>query len=112
MRRRRHVLFDDGHLLVDAVEGARICDRSGQGLSPTESRLLLYLACNKGSPVTYRELLTNVWGPAFAGEVHYLDTYIDRLRHKLEKDPAHPHYIRTHQEVGFSFADDCTPTID
>jgi two-component system KDP operon response regulator KdpE len=37
------------------------------------------------------------------GESHYLRVYMGQLRHKLEKDPARPHYLETETGVGYRF---------
>jgi two-component system KDP operon response regulator KdpE len=59
-------------------------------LSPTEFALLEQLASNTGKVLTHRRLLQSVWGPEYGSEAEYLRVYINRLRHKLESDPAHP----------------------
>jgi two-component system KDP operon response regulator KdpE len=74
-------------------------------LTPTESRLLLYLARRKGQTVPYRELLVNVWGPEYEEQVRYLDMYVRHLSHKIENDPTNPRYIVGNQEGGYCFAD-------
>ena len=49
-------------------------------------------------------LLQRIWGPEYGGEAEYLRVYINRLRKKLEPDPAHPRYFLTEQGVGYRFA--------
>jgi two-component system KDP operon response regulator KdpE len=49
-------------------------------------------------------LLQRIWGPEYGGEGEYLRVYINRLRQKLEPDPAHPHYFLTEPGVGYRFA--------
>jgi len=51
--------------------------------------------------VTHRQLLLEVWGPAYVDELHYLRVYMGQLRHKLEKDPARPRWLRTESGVGY-----------
>ncbi len=75
-------------------------------LAPTESRLLMYLVCQKGRIVPKKELLNNVWGPEYEDEVGYLSVYIRYLRRKIEDDPSDPHYIHTRWRVGYYFAGD------
>ena len=72
-------------------------------LSPTEFALLEFLVNNIGKVVTHRMLLQNIWGPEYGGEAEYLRVYINRLRHKLETDPANPHYLLTEPGVGYRF---------
>jgi len=99
---RRHV-YDDGRVRIDPVEGTVFREGEAVELTPTESRLLMYLVSQQGRIVPHRELLVNVWGPEYAEEVGYLSVYIRYLRQKIEDDPASPHYIRTRWKVGYYF---------
>src|SRR5436305_14003465 len=73
-------------------------------LSPIEFALLEQLITNAGKVLTHRILLQRIWGPEYGGEAEYLRVYINRLRHKLEPDPANPRYILTEPGVGYRFA--------
>ncbi len=70
-------------------------------LTPTEYKLLSVLIRAGGKVVTHRHLLKEVWGVAFAEHTHYLRVYMAQLRHKLETDPARPHYLLTEPGVGY-----------
>ena len=72
-------------------------------LSPIEFALLEQLITNAGKVLTHRILLQRIWGPEYGGEAEYLRVYINRLRHKLEPDPANPRYILTEPGVGYRF---------
>jgi two-component system, OmpR family, KDP operon response regulator KdpE len=72
-------------------------------LTPTEFSLLEQLVTNAGSVLTHRQLLQRVWGPEYGGEAEYLRVYVNRLRHKLEPDPANPRYFLTEPGVGYRF---------
>src|SRR5260370_28006736 len=72
-------------------------------LRPTEYRLLYHLVSNAGRLLTHETLLSKVWGSEYRDEAHYLRLYITYLRQKIEKDPAHPHYILTERGVGYRF---------
>ncbi len=74
-------------------------------LTPTEYRILAYLAQNVGRVVTQDLLLEYVWGSEYLGESHMLQVNINRLRRKIEVDPAHPRYIHTKVGVGYFLAD-------
>jgi DNA-binding response OmpR family regulator len=74
-------------------------------LRPTEYRLLYHLVQNAGWVVPHDQLLAKVWGYEYRDETHYLRLYINYLRQKLEKDPAHPEYILTERGVGYRFVD-------
>jgi len=72
-------------------------------LSPIEFALLKQLITNAGKVLTHRMLLQSIWGPEYGGEAEYLRVYINRLRQKLEPDPANPCYFLTEPGVGYRF---------
>jgi len=72
-------------------------------LSATEYLLLAELARHQHEVMDYRTLLHRVWGPAYGDERHYLRVFIQRLRLKLEADPAHPELIQTVPGRGYRF---------
>ncbi|MDX3908078.1 MAG: two-component system response regulator KdpE [Pigmentiphaga sp.] len=73
-------------------------------LTNREYRLLALLAAHRGKVMTHRELLREIWGPAYVGNNHYLRIYMGHLRQKLEADPAQPVYLLTEVGVGYRFA--------
>ncbi|HEX8032713.1 MAG TPA: helix-turn-helix domain-containing protein, partial [Ktedonobacterales bacterium] len=73
-------------------------------LTPTEFSLLEQLVTNAGKVLTHRMLLQRVWGPEYGGEAEYLRVYINRLRQKLEPNPAKPQLLVTEPGVGYRFA--------
>ena len=95
-------LFQTGDLEVDfAQQVARI--RGEQvNLTPTEFRIISFLARNAGRVVTQADLLTKVWGPEYKDEAHLLRVNIARLRGKIEPDPGHPRFIITRPGIGYS----------
>lgn len=52
----------------------------------------------------HRQLLHDVWGSARADQGHYLRIYMRQLRHKLEEEPARPHFLLTEVGVGYRLA--------
>jgi two-component system, OmpR family, KDP operon response regulator KdpE len=70
-------------------------------LTPIEFDLLRALAQNRGRLVTHRQLLQEVWGPAYGDETHYLRVHVAHIRRKLEPDPTRPRYIVTEPGVGY-----------
>jgi two-component system KDP operon response regulator KdpE len=102
----KQAVFDDGKLHIDLRDGTVTRQGEVVELTPTESRLLMYLASQRGRIVPHRELLVNVWGPEYAKEVGYLSVYIRYLRQKIEDDPANPQYICTRWKVGYYFVAD------
>lgn len=93
-----------GDLTIDF--GQQLVRLSGRKvvLTPTEYRLLAYLARNAGRIVPQDLLLEHIWGKEYVGEHHMLQVNINRLRHKLEVDPAHPRYLLTEAGVGYLLA--------
>ena len=93
-----------GDLVIDYRQ--RLVAVAGQEvvLTPTEYRLLAYLAQNAGRIVTQDLLLERIWGAEYVGESHMLQVNINRLRRKIEVDPAQPRYILTRIGVGYSLA--------
>jgi DNA-binding response OmpR family regulator len=96
-----------GELTVDFAQHEVKLGGREIALTPIEYRLLAYLAQNVGRVITQDLLLEHVWGAEYVGETHMLQVNINRLRRKIEKDPAHPQYILTKMGVGYLLA---TPT--
>jgi len=72
-------------------------------LTPTEWQLLEVLVRNAGNLVTQRQLLQQVWGPAYGTETNYLRVHMANLRRKLEPDPSRPRYLITEPGIGYRF---------
>ncbi|EME16089.1 response regulator [Rhodococcus triatomae] len=72
-------------------------------LTPTEWGMLEMLVRNRGKLVGQKELLREVWGPAYATETHYLRVYLAQLRRKLEDDPSSPRHLITEPGMGYRF---------
>ncbi len=72
-------------------------------LTPTEWQLLELLVRHAGRLVTGRQLLAEVWGPAYQTETHYLRVYLAQLRRKLEPDPSRPRHLLTEPGLGYRF---------
>jgi two-component system KDP operon response regulator KdpE len=73
-------------------------------LTPTQWQLLEILVRNRGKLVTQKQLLHDVWGPAYVAEANYLRVYVAQLRRKLEPDPSAPRYLLTETGMGYRFA--------
>jgi len=69
-------------------------------LSPKEYELLLYMINNKGSALSREQILNNVWGYDYFGELRTVDTHINRLRIKLENQSDMIHTVRG---IGYRF---------
>lgn len=74
-------------------------------LTAKEFDLLLQFASHPGRVYTRSELLDLVWGYGQDYYQHTVNSHINRLRAKIEQDPAEPHYIQTVWGVGYKFFD-------
>jgi len=90
-----------GELRVDFAQHQAWVRDEDINLTPVEYRLLAYLAQNTGRVLTQDQLLEYVWGPDYLGETHMLQVNINRVRRKIEPDPAHPRYILTKVGIGY-----------
>ncbi|MGE5263959.1 MAG: response regulator [Acidobacteriota bacterium] len=94
-------VFATGDLKVD-LSKRQVCIGDDEiHLTPIEYKLLTTLVRYAGKVVTHRQLLNQVWGPAYAAESQYLRVYMTQLRHKIEMDPARPRYLTTEIGVGY-----------
>lgn len=72
-------------------------------LTPKEFDLLYLLASNPGKSYSREDLLKQVWGYDFSGYEHTVNSHVNRLRAKVEKDPNNPDFIKTVWGIGYSF---------
>lgn len=91
-----------GNLTIDFLRHQVFVTNHPVALTPIEYRILACLAQNVGRVVTYDSLLEHVWGVEYVGEGHLLNVNINRLRNKLEPDPALPAYIVTKPGFGYT----------
>jgi len=84
-----------------AAKRVSLTDGRDIRLTPTEWQLLEVLARHRGRLVTGRQLLQEVWGPAYGTETNYLRVYMAQLRRKLEANPAQPTCLLTEPGVGY-----------
>ena len=94
-----------GALVVDPV--AREAHLRGEPLTltPREFELLLFFARHPGRVFNRMELLDQVWGYTHDGYEHTVNSHINRVRSKIEADPARPVFILTVWGVGYKFID-------
>ena len=75
-------------------------------LSPKEFDMLVLLASNPGKTYSRLDLLNQVWGVDFEGFEHTVNSHINRLRSKIEKNMNEPEFILTTWGVGYKFKDE------
>ncbi len=93
-----------GNLHIDLARRRVTISDQEIHLTPIEYRLLATLAKHAGKVLTQRHLLTEVWGPPYADQGHYLRVYMAQLRRKVEADPTRPKYLLTEAGVGYRLA--------
>lgn len=88
---------------VEIDRSAKTVTRGGERvhLTPTEWRMLDYLARTPGALVTRQDLLKELWGTEQVSDTGYLRLYVSQLRKKLEPDPAHPVHLITESGMGY-----------
>ncbi len=93
-----------GALSIDPVaREVRLGERTVV-LTSKEFDLLAFFARNAGRAYRRMELLDQVWGHSHDGYEHTVNSHINRLRAKIEQDPANPTCILTVWGVGYKFA--------
>jgi two-component system, OmpR family, response regulator MtrA len=92
-----------GELVIDRA--SLIVRRAGQevSLTPTELRLLLVLSGSPRQVFSREQLLGLVWEHDYLGDSRLVDACVQRLRAKIEADPARPRYIQTVRGFGYRF---------
>jgi two-component system, OmpR family, response regulator MtrA len=90
-----------GPIAIDLA--GRTVTRDGMpiALTRTEFDLLAELARHNGQVLTRDVLLDRIWGYDYLGDSRLVDVAIQRLRAKVEEDPAHPRLIKTVRGVGY-----------
>jgi len=95
-----------GELMID-VDKRRVTQADKQiDLTAKEFDLLLQFVDHPGRVYSRMQLLDTVWGYGHEGYEHTVNSHINRLRGKIEADPAHPSYILTVWGVGYKFNDE------
>ena len=92
-----------GDIMVDFDHRRVTIDDQIVDLSPTEYRLLEALARHAQRTVPTEQLLKEVWGPEYSGEIEHVKRYIWSLRKKVERDPGNPKHLLTERGFGYRF---------
>jgi DNA-binding response OmpR family regulator len=92
-----------GNLHIDANKREVTLKGNSINLTAKEFDLLYFFAKNPGRVYTRNELLDLVWGYAYKGYDHTVNSHINRLRAKIEEDQNQPRHIITVWGVGYKF---------
>lgn len=100
---KKELIYDD---LVINLEKRKVT-LSGESVDLTvkEFDLLTTFAAHPGRVYSRQELLDLVWGYQFDGYDHTVNSHINRLRNKIEKNASEPQLIKTVWGVGYSFVE-------
>jgi len=93
-------LFINKPMRIVEIYGRRV------ELSPKEFDLLVLFSSNPGRTYTRSQLLDMVWGYQFEGYEHTVNSHINRLRTKIEKNADNPEFILTTWGVGYKFREE------
>ena len=98
-------LLGMGDLSIDTLKRKVTLRDKQVNLTAREFDLLAHFAASPGRVYTRGQLLDQVWGYGYEGYEHTVNSHINRLRGKIEEDPAHPRYILTVWGVGYRFTE-------
>lgn len=97
--------IDFGDIHIDAEKRAVQINGEAIELTAKEFDLLVHFVRHPGKVYTRTQLLDSVWGYGHEGYEHTVNSHINRLRGKIERDPAVPQMILTVWGVGYKFSD-------
>ena len=89
---------------LDPLTRQALADGKRLDLTPREFDLLYFFVTHPGKVFSRMDLLNQVWGYQHDGYEHTVNTHINRLRAKIEADPAEPRRILTVWGSGYRFA--------
>ena len=102
-------VLEFGEIRIERAKRRVTLNGEPVALTVKEFDLLALFAREPGRVYTREDLLDNVWGQGYHGYEHTVNTHINRLRGKIERDPAHPRYLQTVWGVGYRLAEEVAP---
>ena len=102
-------VFEFGEIRIERAKRRVTLRGENVALTVKEFDLLALFAREPGRVFTREDLLDGVWGQGYHGYEHTVNTHINRLRGKIERDPAHPRYLQTVWGVGYRLAEEIAP---
>ena len=95
--------FNKGKLKIYTKAFQVFLDDRELPFTPTEFKILLYLALNPVKVITREEIINKISGYQFEGYERTVDAHIKNIRHKLKDDPKSPQFIQTVHGFGYKF---------
>jgi len=90
-----------GGLRLDFARHQVLVDETEVLLTPSEFKVLAYLADQPERVFSRRQIMEHLWESVYVGDEHACDVHISNLRRKLERDPSHPERIVTVRGIGY-----------
>ncbi len=90
-------------LLVNPAKRDAYIDDRPLNLTTVQFDILWYLITHSGQVVSRDDLHRTLYNAPHNGIDRSIDVYVSRIRHKIEKDPSHPVYLKTVRGVGYLF---------
>ena len=102
LEQRPSSIITVGPIRVDSLHNEVSIHGETSRLTPTEGKLLHFLATNANDVCTSEQIVTHVWGYGGEGDISLIKAHIRHLRQKIEPDPSKPRYINTVPGVGYT----------
>ena len=90
-----------GGLQLDLVRHEVRVDEQNVRLTPSEFRLLAFLAEQPEKVYTRREIMQHLWQSEYVGDERATDMHVSNLRRKIERDPDNPERVVTVRGIGY-----------
>lgn len=103
---QREAVFVSDELRIDFLKRQVYSGTREVHLTPIEYRLLTVLVRNAGRVMTHRQILKEVWGPAYVEQTHYLRVFMNQLRRKIEAESTRPRFLLNEPGIGYRFKPD------
>ena len=96
-------ILESGDLLVDLNKHIATIKKTPLDLRPKQFDLLTFFLRNKGKALSRDQILENLWGYDYIGDVRTVDVHVRWLREIIEKDSRKPNRIITVRGFGYRF---------
>jgi two-component system, OmpR family, response regulator RegX3 len=93
-----------GGLELDPVRHEVKVDDQPKRLTPSEFKLLLFLAQQPERVFSRREIMQHLWDSTYVGDQRACDIHVSNLRQKIEAEPSNPSRVITVRGVGYKLA--------
>ena len=105
-------IYRVGALTIDYTRRRVFVGEQEVHLTPNEFRIVALLGKHAGQVLTYKHLLTELWGPGVGADNKVIRVHMANIRRKIEPNPDEPKYIVTEVGIGYRMLDDETAPYD